>query len=354
MVGDEGRQPFFTIGVPTYDRHDLLRETLEAILSQSFTDFEVIVGNDFTAETLTGEMLGISDPRVCFVNHPRNLREVGNMNALLAAARGRYFTWLFDDDLYEPDFLLTAHDHLVASGYPQALFPSFRTIRGTERFEPQSVTRGTAEELTGREFLRRYTAVRPYVISTCGLFDTRALRSRVGGVEELCPSAIGLYCEYLFLVRCALLERIVHVDAPLVIFRVHPDSWGESNTDLSKYVEAGKELLRRSAEALRHPSLAPDLGENLMTLCKIHLYTFATKSAMYEVAGKRFGVTASCRAIGRFLRETGKILNEFTSLNNGCTFSTRVRFMKFEIYCCRLILFKLRLHRRESQRQVPE
>lgn len=354
MVVSGGGQPFFTIGVPTYNRHDLLRETLEAILAQSFTDFEVIVGNDYTDETVTGEMLGISDPRVCFVNHPANLREVGNMNALLAMARGRYFTWLFDDDLYEPDFLLTAHGHLVDSGYPQAFFSSFRTLQGTERFEPQRFPRGTAEELNGREFLRRYTAVKPYVISTCGLFDTEALRSRVGGVEELCSSAIGLYCEYLFLVRCALLERIVHVDAPLVIFRVHPDSWGESNTDLTKYVEAGQELLRRSVEVLRHPSLAADLGANLATLCRIHLYTFATKSAMYEVARRRFGVAASCRAIGRFLREAGNILSEFTTLNNGCTFSTRVWFMRFEIYCCRLILFKLRLHRRESLGQVPK
>ncbi len=352
MVGDAGRQPFFTIGVPTYDRHDLLRETLHSILAQSFTDFEVIVGNDFTAETLTGEILGITDPRIRFVNHPRNLREVGNMNALLAAARGRYFTWLFDDDLYEPDFLLTAHRHLARAGNPEAFFSSFRTIGGTERFVPRGIVDGTAAELTGREFLRRYTAVSPYLISTCGLFDTAALRAKVGGVEELCPSAIGLYCEYLFLVRCALLEKIVYVDLPLVIFRVHPDSWGESNTDLAKYREAGRELLRRGAEVLRHPSLSADLCSNLMTLCRIHLYTFATKSAMYEVAGKRFGIAPSCRAVVRFLREARSTLKEFTTRHDGCGIGTRGRFLLFGIYCCRLILFKLRHHSRESQGQT--
>ena len=50
------------------------------------------------------------DPRIRFVNHPTNLREVGNMNALLREATGRYFTWLFDDDLYEPGFLKAAYD----------------------------------------------------------------------------------------------------------------------------------------------------------------------------------------------------------------------------------------------------
>jgi glycosyltransferase involved in cell wall biosynthesis len=87
-VTEETTRPFFSIGVTTYNRHELLRETLNSILAQSFTDFEVIVGNDYTQEVLTGEMLGITDPRIRFVNHPRNLREVGNMNALLEMAKG--------------------------------------------------------------------------------------------------------------------------------------------------------------------------------------------------------------------------------------------------------------------------
>jgi glycosyltransferase involved in cell wall biosynthesis len=236
------RRPFVTIGVPTYNRHDLLRQTLLSILAQSFADFEVIVGNDYTAEVLSGEMLGITDPRIRFVNHPSNLREVGNMNALLGMATGRYFTWLFDDDLYQPNFLQTAHDSLAQSGFPPAFFSSFTMLREGEAFCPASLPYRTMEVLTGREFLRRYSARQPEIVSTCGLFDTETLRRVAGGVEELCASAIGVYCEYLFLVRCALLKKIVYADAPLVLFRIHPDSWSENSSELSKYIEAGKGL----------------------------------------------------------------------------------------------------------------
>ena len=52
-------QPFFSIGITAYNRHDLLREALGSILSQGFDDFEVIVGNDYQAEKLTREMFGI-------------------------------------------------------------------------------------------------------------------------------------------------------------------------------------------------------------------------------------------------------------------------------------------------------
>ena len=39
--------PFFSIGVTTYNRKELLKQTLISIINQTFTDFEVIVGNDY-------------------------------------------------------------------------------------------------------------------------------------------------------------------------------------------------------------------------------------------------------------------------------------------------------------------
>lgn len=248
-------------------------------------------------------MLGIFDPRIRIVNYPGNLREVGNMNALLGMATGRYFTWLFDDDLYEPDFLQTAHDCLVRTGFPPALFPSFRMMKVSEKFHPRKVNYDTAIEFTGREFLHRYSATQPEIGSTCGLFDTDALKSVVGGVEELCTSAIGVYCEYLFLVRCALLGRIIYIDAPFYVYRRHADSWSETNLELETHLNAGRELIRRSGEVLRHPALVEDFSVNLRKICTIHIITFAYKAARIEFARSGFGVGTMYRAFSRHRNE---------------------------------------------------
>jgi glycosyltransferase involved in cell wall biosynthesis len=309
--------PFVTIGVPTYNRHDLLRETLNSILGQSFTDFEVIVGNDYTSDVLTGKALGITDPRIRFVNHPQNLREVGNMNALMGLASGRYFTWLFDDDLYEPDFLQVAHDALEANGFPPAFFSSYRILRGAEAFHPRQIRAGVPHLLTGREFLSSYSAGKPEIISSCGLFDTAAFRAVVGGVEELCSSAIGLYCEYLLLVRCALLGRIAFSDAPYVVFRSHAASWGISNAEIQKYVVAGPALIRRCAEVLRRPELAEEYSSNLAKICEIHLTTFASKVAWLEVTQGRLGIAGIRSALSRLAAEQARILDLFEKLGGG-------------------------------------
>lgn len=305
---ESGEKPFLSIAVMTFNRHDMLKEALESILSQSFTNFEVLVGNDYQAEVLTGEMLGISDPRIRFINHHRNLQEVGNMNALLDSATGRYFTWLFDDDLYEPGFFQAVHDVLTETSFPPALFPSYRVVNANEVTLSKEVRRGSVELFTGRQYLRRYFTGRLKIISSCGFFATEVLREKIGGMERMAPSVIGLYSEFHFLVKCALFERIAFMDAPFAVFRAHEASWTVANTELDTYYQAGPELVRRCAEVLRTPALSEDLKPNLRGLCKMHvIYSFALKAAAFEFVKNGFGPGSLYHTLARLKQEVSKI-----------------------------------------------
>ena len=312
VAGRPRSQPFFSIGITTYNRHDLLREALNSVLDQDFGDFEIIVGNDYQAEVLNSEMLGICDPRLRIINHPVNLREVGNMNALLEVAEGRYFTWLFDDDLLEPDFLLQAHEFLSQESYPPVLFPMYRILWGLESFHPHRVTGYKKELITGKEFLNRYFSGNLKVLSTAGLFRTDSLKAMSPPMEELCQSAIGLYCEYLLLAKCATLETIGYMNAPFVVMRAHSGSWSESNLELDKYQEAGQALIERSAAVFRLTTASDgDFRRHLMGVCSLHLYTFAYKSARLEIAKGHYGIRAAFRAVARLYRESARTRRSF-------------------------------------------
>ena len=67
--------PFITIGITTYNRKQMLLDCINSILSQSFSDFEVLIGNDYVQEPLSLRELGVVDPRVRLVNHSANLGE---------------------------------------------------------------------------------------------------------------------------------------------------------------------------------------------------------------------------------------------------------------------------------------
>lgn len=345
-------QPFLSIAVPTYNRHDLLKQTLDSITAQGFEDFEVIVGNDYTAELLTCEQLGISDHRIRIINHPRNLREVGNMNALLAEAKGRYFTWLFDDDLYEPGFLQAAYKAIAESNFPPALFSSYRVIDDFgNRLKPVQGN-GKVTIIDGTGLLDSYFSRNLEIISTCGMFDRIMLTKEIGGVEELCNSAIGLYCEYLFLVRCGLFSKIAYLDSQSVVFRAHAGSWGENNTELAKYLEAGQNLISRSATLLKRIYRQRTYTPILIGLGRIHLLSFATKLVAFETASGASDLTTRIRTIQRFNREATAIKSVCIAHADLWNIRSALRFFSIRIYCYRFILGKFRVYNRQIESKL--
>ena len=257
--------PFFSIGITTYNRPDLLKQTLDSISAQTFSNFEAIVGNDYAEEPLSAERLGITDPRIRFENYPENLGETGNMNALLAGSRGRYFTWQNDDDLYAPTFLEDIHAAVVAFDSPRCVFTSYESFEGTQQPPPSEVVSGTGTLYSGREFLRKYFLGELKAIGCTGVYS-REYMDQVGGIEVLADYHRPLYTEYLWLVRAGLEERLAYIDQPLMRYRIHGDAWGVVSTDLALYRQAGENLLSASIEMLKKPELCADFRENIKDL----------------------------------------------------------------------------------------
>ena len=58
-----------TVGVTAFNRPYLLRQTVLSVLQQSYENFELIISNDYLAEAVTFETLGIeSDSRISSLN----------------------------------------------------------------------------------------------------------------------------------------------------------------------------------------------------------------------------------------------------------------------------------------------
>jgi glycosyltransferase involved in cell wall biosynthesis len=259
--------PFFSIGVTTYNRPELLKQTLASIITQTFVNFEIIVGNDYIQEPLSADLLGIRDPRIRFVNHPQNLGEALNMNTLLDLSQGRYFTWQCDDDLYAPNFLEEVHSALVKFNLPPCVFTSYEFIYGTSFPDAAKTLSGKGQLFSGRQFLRRYWSGKLKAMGCTGVYDKEYLK-RVGGVECLTDTSTPLYSEHLLLVRAGLLQHVAHIDEPLVKYRIHEGAWGCTATDLSLYRQASRNLVRESITVFSDPELRDDFRQNIASVLK--------------------------------------------------------------------------------------
>ncbi len=265
--------PLFTIAVTTFDRVELLKQTIASALSQTFADFELIIGNDNPTRELTSESLGFDDPRIRFINHPTNLGEFKNMNSLLELARGRYFTWIADDDEYAPHFLESVHDALEKYHYPSCVFTTFQLIGDTEERRGTAFS-GETKLLSGREFLRSYLAQEIDTIGTMSVCETSYLKAQ-GGLGDVSADGQGFYCEYLQILRASTQEKICYIDEPLMHFRVHERSWSASlNTDLDQYYRAAKNLIAMAIDFFRTPQMIGDFNQNLTNLLRRFLGEF--------------------------------------------------------------------------------
>jgi glycosyltransferase involved in cell wall biosynthesis len=111
-------KPLVTIAVPTFERLRYLKEAVASALAQSYSNVEVIIGDDGRSEDIKewGLSIAARESRVRYQRNSQNLGLAGNWNALAEAARGEFITIIGDDDRLLPDFV----DKLLNAILPDA------------------------------------------------------------------------------------------------------------------------------------------------------------------------------------------------------------------------------------------
>jgi glycosyltransferase involved in cell wall biosynthesis len=106
--------PRLSIGLPVYNGAKYLAEALDALLGQSYEDFELIISDNASTDG-TGDIcrrFGSQDSRIRYIRQPQNIGLAGNHNFVFAQASGELFKWASYDDLYARDLLQRCVDAL--------------------------------------------------------------------------------------------------------------------------------------------------------------------------------------------------------------------------------------------------
>jgi glycosyltransferase involved in cell wall biosynthesis len=243
--------PFFSIAVTTYDRVDLLRQTLESILAQTFTDFEILVGNDNQSRQVGRDFPDLSDPRILWIDHPKNLGYINNVNHLLELAQGRFFTSLGDDDVYFPQYLETMYRAVTEYGALKAAFCGF--LHGQNPPPAVPPIEGSIRIYSGPEWLQGYLSKTFPAVGCYGVFLREFIRS-LGGTHQLGSSSLPPYCDNLLAVQAGLGEKVAYCPAPLLFYRVHGGSLSYVSTVYDDFFSAQREFLTLAEDVFRHPT----------------------------------------------------------------------------------------------------
>jgi glycosyltransferase involved in cell wall biosynthesis len=100
-----GSQPLISVCLPAYNNEGFIAPTLESVLSQTWSDFEIIVTDDKSSDRTVAVVEKFADPRVRLLRNEVNLGMGGNWNKALSCARGKYVKLLCGDDVLYPECL---------------------------------------------------------------------------------------------------------------------------------------------------------------------------------------------------------------------------------------------------------
>lgn len=99
--------PAVSVLMPVYNTPEpWLREAIDSILNQTFTDFELLLGDDCSTDPHVKEVIdSYTDPRIRYIRNERNTGCAGMANKLFREARGKYWARLDSDDTAMPQRL---------------------------------------------------------------------------------------------------------------------------------------------------------------------------------------------------------------------------------------------------------
>lgn len=228
-----GPAPRVSVGLPVFNGERYLRNSLDSILSQTFSDFELIISDNASTDRTMEICLEYQaqDSRIRYVRNIENLGAARNYNQTFNLSHGEYFKWASHDDIIAPAFLEKCLN--ILDTHPAYVLCYPRTIiidqKGT-LLEIPPCDDVSANGNTPQERLRHFLISRTQNGKCNAVFGVirSSILKRTALIGSFASSDVNLLAEL------ALCGQFYHLDDPLFYRRYHPESSMMANPGLEE------------------------------------------------------------------------------------------------------------------------
>ncbi|MDD1698140.1 MAG: glycosyltransferase [Methanoregula sp.] len=151
--------PLVSVGIPTYNRAEGLKKTLECITAQSFRNLEIIVSDNCSPGTDTENIVNEfrnHDSRIHYFRRETNRGPAENFAFVLMRATGQFFMWASDDDEWDENFIESCVSLLSYHSRTGMAFCNIVNIDTFGRIIREYPTFAIFSGVAGRETISRY------------------------------------------------------------------------------------------------------------------------------------------------------------------------------------------------------
>ena len=201
--------PNISVILPVYNGETYLESSIQSILSQTYSDFELIIVNDCSkdkTESIVEKYLPINSS-IKYIKNEVNLKLPASLNKGFSIASGQYLTWTSCDNILLPNAFEMLVNELEVNNNIGLVYASMENIDDQNRFI------GIAEAGPPDEIIYRN------VVGACFLYR-KSIADKVGSYNE----NLFLCEDYDYWLRMALMSEIKPISKCLYRYRKHKKS----------------------------------------------------------------------------------------------------------------------------------
>jgi len=218
-----------TIGIPTFNRSNLLSQAINSALRQSYQNIEVIVSDNGSTDNTSEIISSCCDTRLLTLSNRENLGMVYNWNSCLNNASGKFFLMLSDDDVLE-EFAI---ESLLSCFVDDSILVSYGAVSFINENGPliNHDTLLAPHIESGKEFISNVLKGKRVAYPSATLFRTLEAK-RAGGYPDIGTSTD--FALHAILVKDG---KISFNAKPVVQYRVHKESESFSQNALESQLK---------------------------------------------------------------------------------------------------------------------
>lgn len=205
---------FLSVGIPTFNQGEFLRETIVSLLNQQVAPLEIVVSNNHSTDR-TSEVLEEFKGQIRVIKPPQHLGMMQNWNFLVDNLKGTWFTLLSSDDIARTNFVSTLIDGVATS--PRAVL----VRAGWENIDANGVVVDQRYLLSVRKIVSSPNTFYENLLGPKSSFAAFAVRHdawrQVGGFPEECR----LFGDWAFWIKLSPLGDFIYQHKLLSSYRTN-------------------------------------------------------------------------------------------------------------------------------------
>jgi glycosyltransferase involved in cell wall biosynthesis len=229
--------PLISVVVPAYNTRGTIAETLDSVLAQTFTDYEVVVVDDGSPDDVA-DFVAQTYPQVRLVRQ-ENRGLAGARNTGLQEARGVFVAFLDSDDVWLPEKLARQAEQIRAHTEAKVFYSDCWFWRDGKRTGRWSELHRHADGAIARQLVQREV-----MLPVLTVVARREAVLEVGGFDE----SLREVEDYDLWLRLAVTgSRFVYLDEPTALYRL---SAGQMSGNVLKMAQTQLRVYQKLAGVL--------------------------------------------------------------------------------------------------------